>query len=123
MVGIRRSKKRGSCAFHQTSLASTSSSSSSSSNLGGMASTSSNAEISETRITIEGDGVVASLEAKLLQEEHRSMSRKGGCIFKTPAIFRDINEKAFTPQLVSIGPYHRNKLQQYEVTEKYKVPI
>ncbi|XP_059639066.1 UPF0481 protein At3g47200-like [Cornus florida] len=42
------------------------------------------------------------------------------CIFRVPKRLRDINEKAFTPQSVSIGPFHRGK-EHLEAMEKDKV--
>ncbi|KAK9149692.1 hypothetical protein Scep_008449 [Stephania cephalantha] len=86
-----------------------------------MESTSSNEILIETGITIEDDGaVVASLEKKLLQEEHHFVTRKS-CIFRVPARIRKLDDEAFIPKAVSIGPYHHKKLEQYEAMEKCKV--
>ncbi|XP_059642060.1 UPF0481 protein At3g47200-like isoform X1 [Cornus florida] len=42
------------------------------------------------------------------------------CIFRVPKRLRDVNEKAFTPQIVSIGPFHRGK-KHLQVMEKDKL--
>ncbi|KAK9101947.1 hypothetical protein Sjap_019201 [Stephania japonica] len=77
-------------------------------------------QILERKITIEDDRAIASLEAKLLQGQHHFISCKS-CIFKVLATIRELDEKAFIPKAVSIGPYHRKKLEQYEAMEKCKV--
>ncbi|XP_020248974.1 UPF0481 protein At3g47200-like isoform X2 [Asparagus officinalis] len=35
--------------------------------------------------------------------------KKKHCIYRVPKILRDLNEGAYTPQLVSFGPYHHGK--------------
>ncbi|CAL5420595.1 unnamed protein product [Camellia sinensis] len=40
-------------------------------------------------------------------EEH--MTCEGPCIFRVPEELRNVNEKAYTPTLVSIGPYHHGQ--------------
>ena len=39
------------------------------------------------------------------------------CIYKVPKRLRVLNDKAYTPQVVSIGPFHRDKKQLQEMEE------
>ena len=42
------------------------------------------------------------------------------CIYKVPYHLRKRNEEAYTPHVISIGPYHNNK-EKFRTTEKHKV--
>ncbi|KAL4655072.1 hypothetical protein ACB092_01G424800 [Castanea dentata] len=42
------------------------------------------------------------------------------CIYKVPFHLRKWNEEAYTPHVISIGPYHHNK-EKFRITEKHKV--
>ena len=42
------------------------------------------------------------------------------CIYKVPYHLRKRNEEAYTPHVISIGPYHHNK-EKFRTTEKHKV--
>ena len=72
-------------------------------------------EADSAAIDIEGL-VVHSIEARMSQD--RFMSPKC-CIFKTPTILRELNEKAYVPDAFSIGPFHHGR-QEFEDTEKIK---
>jgi len=39
------------------------------------------------------------------------------CIYKDPKRLRVLNDKAYTPQVVSIGPFHRDKKELQEMEE------
>ena len=41
-------------------------------------------------------------------------------IYKVPYHLRKWNEEAYTPKVISIGPYHHNK-EKFQTTEKHKV--
>ncbi|KAL9408615.1 hypothetical protein AB3S75_047067 [Citrus x aurantiifolia] len=41
-------------------------------------------------------------------------------IFRVPQVLRNVNEKAYAPRLLSIGPYHHSKDQLWDF-EKYKM--
>ena len=60
-----------------------------------------------------------SMKAKL----HTAVSPLSGkcCIFRVPEVLRRLNEKAYEPAIVAIGPYHRNKrsLQPMEDVKKW----
>uniref|UniRef100_A0A2N9FTE1 Uncharacterized protein n=1 Tax=Fagus sylvatica TaxID=28930 RepID=A0A2N9FTE1_FAGSY len=42
------------------------------------------------------------------------------CIYKVPYYLRKMNEGAYTPQVISIGPIHHNK-ERFQAMEKHKV--
>ena len=42
------------------------------------------------------------------------------CIFKVPEELRMVNEKAYKPEIISIGPYHRNKGDHLRTMEEHK---
>ncbi|KAK2995247.1 hypothetical protein RJ640_001118 [Escallonia rubra] len=42
------------------------------------------------------------------------------CMYKVPEKLRKINEEAYTPRIVSIGPNYRGNLPQLQATERYK---
>nr|XP_023912903.1 UPF0481 protein At3g47200-like [Quercus suber]POF09907.1 upf0481 protein [Quercus suber] len=42
------------------------------------------------------------------------------CIYKVPYHLRKWNEEAYTPHVISIGPYHHNK-EKFQTMEKHKV--
>ncbi|KAF5458874.1 hypothetical protein F2P56_022869 [Juglans regia] len=42
------------------------------------------------------------------------------CIYKVPYHLHKLNEEAYTPQVISIGPFHHGK-KKFQILEKYKV--
>ncbi|KAH0970723.1 hypothetical protein GBA52_022879 [Prunus armeniaca] len=50
--------------------------------------------------------IVSSIRGKLLQDPP---STARSCIFRIPDVLRRHNEKAFVPNLVSIGPFQHGK--------------
>ncbi|KAF2285605.1 hypothetical protein GH714_005746 [Hevea brasiliensis] len=53
------------------------------------------------------DRVRNSINEKLIgQSSHESSNQ---CIFKVPNELRSVNEKAYEPQIIAIGPYHHGK--------------
>ncbi|KAK9149696.1 hypothetical protein Scep_008453 [Stephania cephalantha] len=73
----------------------------------------------ERKITIKNEGLVTSIE-KRLQAKPPSVSPQH-CIFRVPERLRKLNDDAFTPQVVSLGPLHRDKLQQFKAIENHKL--
>ncbi|KAL5714329.1 hypothetical protein ACHQM5_016308 [Ranunculus cassubicifolius] len=55
------------------------------------------------------DGILSSLTQKL-DGVSPSLIGKDCCIYKVPVKFRKIHEKAYTPEIVSIGPFHHGKI-------------
>lgn len=45
---------------------------------------------------------------------------RGCCIYKCHEVLRKLNEKAYTPQVISIGPFHhgRENLQSMEIIKR-----
>ncbi|KAK9101936.1 hypothetical protein Sjap_019190 [Stephania japonica] len=72
----------------------------------------------ERKITINNEDLVTSLE-KRREDKLPSISPQH-CIFRVPERLRKLNEDAFTPQVVSLGPLHRDKLQQFKAIENHK---
>ncbi|KAK9141654.1 hypothetical protein Syun_011054 [Stephania yunnanensis] len=69
--------------------------------------------------TIKNEGLVTSIEKRLQAKQH-SISIQNS-IFRVPERLRKLNEDAFTPQVVSLGPLHRDKLQQFKGIENHKL--
>ncbi|GMP86430.1 hypothetical protein CsSME_00039212 [Camellia sinensis var. sinensis] len=42
-------------------------------------------------------------------EETKALVDEAACIFRVHEGMRNVNEKAYTPILISIGPYHRGQ--------------
>ncbi|KAA0064946.1 hypothetical protein IC582_006204 [Cucumis melo] len=65
------------------------------------------------------DNVVISIQ-KMLNQMH---SINGDCsIYRIPKQLREMNPKAYTPQLISIGPFHHYRRQNdFKATEQYKL--
>ncbi|KAK9183281.1 hypothetical protein WN944_026431 [Citrus x changshan-huyou] len=57
-----------------------------------------------------------------LEEELRCLTSTPSqfSIFRVPQVLRNVNEKAYAPRLLSIGPYHHGKDQLWDF-EKYKM--
>ncbi|KAK9101933.1 hypothetical protein Sjap_019187 [Stephania japonica] len=72
----------------------------------------------ERKITINNEDLVTSLE-KRREDELPSISTQH-CIFRVPEGLRKLSENAFTPQAVSLGPLHCDKLQQFKAIENLK---
>ncbi|XP_040988739.1 UPF0481 protein At3g47200-like [Juglans microcarpa x Juglans regia] len=63
---------------------------------------------------MDAEGIASSIEGKLVQ--YLPPPPISHCsIFKVPNMLRRDNEKAFTPEVVSIGPFHRNNTQLQEM--------
>ncbi|KAK5772780.1 hypothetical protein PVK06_049075 [Gossypium arboreum] len=64
-------------------------------------------EMTPSRSNIEkGDvkhGVFSS------QESQAAVTENSGCLYRVPHRLREVNEKAYEPNVVSIGPYHHGK--------------
>ncbi|VVB01259.1 unnamed protein product [Arabis nemorensis] len=64
----------------------------------------------------QGDSLVESIKAKL--ESLSSLSSKC-CIYKVPNKLRGLNPDAYSPRLVSFGPFHRGK-EELQAMEDHK---
>ncbi|XP_059460686.1 UPF0481 protein At3g47200-like [Corylus avellana] len=53
-------------------------------------------------------------------ESLKPLSSPECCIYKVPDPLRKLNEEAYTPQVISIGPFHHGN-QKLQIMEKYKV--
>jgi len=53
-------------------------------------------------------------EAELSKEESRWGRR---CIYRVPACIKDLNPRAYRPQLVSLGPYHHGNAELLPMEE------
>ena len=72
----------------------------------------------------EVDGAAIDLEGLVYHSIKAQMSRDpfmspNCCIFKTPTILGELNEKAYVPDAFSIGPFH-NSHPKFKETEKIK---
>ena len=74
------------------------------------------AENEADNAAIDIEGLVSSIEARMYQD--RFMSPKC-CIFKTPTVLLELNEKAYAPVTFSIGPFHHGH-PKFKETEKIK---
>ncbi|PIA38069.1 hypothetical protein AQUCO_02800007v1 [Aquilegia coerulea] len=63
------------------------------------------------------DDLVATIQEKLRQVTPLS---RVTCISKVPRSLRKVNEEAYTPQLVSIGPYHHGN-ERLKAMEEHKI--
>ncbi|KAG7952070.1 hypothetical protein I3843_12G041000 [Carya illinoinensis] len=66
--------------------------------------------------------IASSIRVKLLQTYDQLPSSSQYCsIFRVPNMLRRHNEKAFTPEVVSIGPFHRGnrQLQAMEIIKQH----
>ena len=62
----------------------------------------------------EVEDLVNSIKAWMSQDLFMSSNF---CIFKTPTILREHNEKAYVPDAFSFGPFHHGR-PKYEDTKK-----
>jgi hypothetical protein len=53
-------------------------------------------------------------------ESLKPLSSPKCCIYKVPDPLRKLNEEAYTPQVISIGPFHHGD-EKLQIMEKYKV--
>ncbi|XP_059460305.1 UPF0481 protein At3g47200-like [Corylus avellana] len=53
-------------------------------------------------------------------ESLKPLSSPECCIYKVPDPLRKLNEEAYTPQVISIGPFHHGD-EKLQIMEKYKV--
>lgn len=65
---------------------------------------------------IDIEGLVHSIQARMSQDQFMSPNC---CIFKTPTMLRELNEKAYVPVAFSIGPFHYGR-PEFKETEKIK---
>ncbi|KAL6292140.1 hypothetical protein ACE6H2_000282 [Prunus campanulata] len=84
----------------------------------------------ETECSTDGTSIIVG-EDHLIEALKESMRRKLGpavsplpstcCIFKVPQVLRRHNTKAYQPDVVSIGPYHRHseELQRMETVKQW----
>ncbi|XP_052732496.1 uncharacterized protein LOC128196281 [Vigna angularis] len=64
------------------------------------------------------DDVVIHVKGVL--ERANSAITKKCCIYRVPLLIRQLNQKAYTPKVVSIGPYHHNT-HRLRNMERHKV--
>ncbi|KAG6658293.1 UPF0481 protein At3g47200-like [Carya illinoinensis] len=57
---------------------------------------------------------------ELLETSRRPLPGGECCIYKVPHHLRKLNEEVYTPQVISIGPFHHGN-QNLQILEKYKV--
>ncbi|KDP34695.1 hypothetical protein JCGZ_10900 [Jatropha curcas] len=65
---------------------------------------------------------LASMEKKIMQMPkllNKSAGKSSCCIFRIPQSLVEINEKAYQPHIVSIGPYHHGK-EQLKMIQEHK---
>ncbi|KAG2689953.1 hypothetical protein I3843_09G162400 [Carya illinoinensis] len=60
------------------------------------------------------------IEIKEMIESSRPLLSPGCCIYKVPDHFRKMNEEAYTPRVISMGPFHHGS-EKLQTMEKYKV--
>ncbi|KAG7944566.1 hypothetical protein I3843_15G108400 [Carya illinoinensis] len=68
--------------------------------------------VNEQRLVNEITTMLESLEPLL--------ESPGICIYKVPDLLRNSNEEAYTPQVISLGPFHREN-KKLQAMEKFKV--
>ncbi|XP_035543086.1 UPF0481 protein At3g47200-like [Juglans regia] len=66
----------------------------------------------------QGEHLVIRI-TQLLESSRRHLQGEC-CIFKVPHHLRKLNEEAYTPQVISIGPFHHGN-KKFQILEKYKV--
>ena len=77
-----------------------------------------NSSIQNEQLVIDIETMLKTSEI-LVSDECRQVSDE--CrIYKVPYHLRKWNEEAYTPKVISIGPYHHNK-EKFQTTEKHKV--
>ncbi|KAM3750302.1 hypothetical protein ACB098_04G026900 [Castanea mollissima] len=59
------------------------------------------------------------IEIKKIVERPEIQSSKQCCIYKVPHHLRKFNEEAYTPQIISIGPFHHKK-ERLQAMEEHK---
>ncbi|XP_052732641.1 UPF0481 protein At3g47200 isoform X2 [Vigna angularis] len=60
------------------------------------------------------------IHVKEILERARPPITKECCIYRVPQLIRQLNQEAYTPKVVSIGPYHHNSLHLQNM-ERHKV--
>ncbi|KAK2643563.1 hypothetical protein Ddye_025326 [Dipteronia dyeriana] len=83
-----------------------------------------NPEIGETshQVIMDKQDWIALVEGKIDKSPkmlNRSAGKKSCCIFRVPQSLVEINEKAYQPHIVSMGPYHHGK-QHLEMIQEQK---
>ena len=79
-----------------------------------------NAEIEKERRTSSGDEKLLN-EVRTMFQKLESLSSTAECrIYRVPYNLRKVNEEAYTPQVISIGPIHHND-PRFQTMEKHKV--
>jgi hypothetical protein len=73
-----------------------------------------------SEIQREEDKELANEIKKMVESSERAMSL--GCrIYRVPHVLRKLKEEAYTPQVLSIGPFHLHGDKRLEIMEKLKV--
>ncbi|KAG6718439.1 hypothetical protein I3842_04G149700 [Carya illinoinensis] len=67
----------------------------------------------------QGEHLVIRIR-ELIETSRCHLPRGEPCIYKVPHHFRKLNVEAYTPQVISIGPFHHGN-QNLQTLEKYKV--
>ncbi|KAF5475736.1 hypothetical protein F2P56_007512 [Juglans regia] len=60
------------------------------------------------------------IEMEEMIKSSRPLLSPGCCIYKVPDHFRKMNEEAYTPRVISMGPFHHGN-EKLQTMEKYKV--
>jgi len=72
-----------------------------------------------TEIQLQQAKLLANDITKMI-ESAQPLSSPEPCVYKVPDPFRKLKTKAYTPQVISIGPFHHGK-KKLKTMEKYKV--
>ncbi|MED6148865.1 hypothetical protein PIB30_057085 [Stylosanthes scabra] len=69
---------------------------------------------------MENNHVAIELEAMLKKKEKPSFTTQTCCIYKVPHELRQLNDDAYTPKTISIGPLHHGKSRRLVSMEAHK---
>ncbi|KOM41967.1 hypothetical protein LR48_Vigan04g216500 [Vigna angularis] len=61
------------------------------------------------------------IDIKKLLEKGKSLITNECCIYRVPLNIRQLNEDAYTPQVVSIGPFHHDSIDRLRDMESHKI--
>ncbi|XP_041006695.1 UPF0481 protein At3g47200-like isoform X2 [Juglans microcarpa x Juglans regia] len=68
----------------------------------------------------QGEHLVIRIK-QLLESSRRPLRPGECCIYTVPHHLRKLNEEAYTPQVISIGPFHHGNEKLQNILEEYKV--